>query len=87
MHESSMMWKMPGVFAGSDGSFVSAWQMWKRRNKEYDSLVLAQGETMVFGTTAEDGSREYVWYVGVEREDLPEGVEVDGLIVRDEREE
>jgi hypothetical protein len=78
---------MSGVFAGSDGSFLSAWQLWKRRNKECGSFVLAQGETMVFRTTAEDGSREYVWYVGVEREDLPDGVEIDGLTVRDERSE
>ncbi|OYR46503.1 hypothetical protein DJ74_14550 [Halorubrum sp. Ea8] len=61
--------------------------MWKRRNKEYDSFVLAQRETIVFRTIAEDGSRAYVWYVGIEQEDLPEGVEIDGLTVRDEREE
>jgi hypothetical protein len=78
---------MPEAFAGSDGSFVSAWQLWKRRSKEYGSFALAQGETMVFRTTAEDGRREYVWYIGIEQEDLPDGIEIDGLTVRDERSE
>jgi len=35
---------MSKVFAGSDDSFMSAWQMWKRKNKQYESFVLAQEE-------------------------------------------
>lgn len=83
MRHSSILRGMSSVFAGSDGSFMSAWQMWKRRNKEYETLVISQGETVVFRTTAEDGGEEYVWYVGIDEDDLPEGVELDGHTVRD----
>lgn len=76
---------MSKVFAGSDDSFMSAWQMWKRRNKEYESFVLAQEDTVVFRTTAESGSEEYIWYVGIEEDELPEDVEVNGCTVRDKR--
>lgn len=76
---------MSKVFAGSDDSFMSAWQIWKRRNKEYDSFVLAQGDTVVFRTTAESGNEEYIWYVGIEEDELPEDVEVNGYTVRDKR--
>jgi hypothetical protein len=76
---------MSRVFAGSDGSFMSAWQAWKRRNHEYETLVIVHDDTMVFRTTDEDGSEELVWYVGVEEDALPAGVELDGLTVRDER--
>jgi len=76
---------MSKVFAGSDDSFMSAWQMSKRRNKEYESFVLAQGDIVVFRTTAERGSEEYIWYVGIEENNLPEDVEVNGCTVRDKR--
>ena len=76
---------MSKVFAGSDDSFISAWQMWKRRNKEYESFVLAQGDTVVFRTTAESGSEEYIWYVEIEEDELPEDVEVNGCTVQDKR--
>ena len=76
---------MSNVFAGSDDSFLSAWQIWKRRNKEYESFVLAQGDTVVFRTATESGSEEYTWYVGIEEHELPEGVEFTGCIVRDKR--
>jgi len=75
---------MSEVFAGSDGSFISAWQVWKRRNHEPESFVLAHGDTLVFRTTS-DGSNGYVWYVGVEEEDLPDDVALDGVTVRDSR--
>ncbi|MEZ3172535.1 hypothetical protein ABNG03_18265 [Halorubrum sp. RMP-47] len=64
---------------------MSAWQMWKRRNKEYESFVLAGGDTVVFRTTAESRSEEYIWYVRIEEDELPEDVEVSGCTVRDKR--
>ncbi len=73
------------AFAGSDDSFMSAWQMWKRRNKEYESLVLAHGDTVIFRATAEDGNGEYLWYVGIDEDELPEDVELNGHTVRDKR--
>ena len=76
---------MSKVFAGSDDSFVSAWQIWKRRNKEYESFVLAQGDTVVFRPTTESSNEEYTWYVGIEEDELPEGVELNGYTVRDKR--
>ena len=76
---------MAKVFAGSDDSFVSAWQIWKRRNKEYESFVLAQGDTVVFRTTTESEPEEYTWYVGIEEDELPEDVELNGCTVRDKR--
>jgi len=85
MPNSSISWKMAKVFAGSDDSFVSAWQIWKRRNKEYESFVLAQGDTVVFRTTTESGPEEYTWYVGIEEDELPEDVELNGCTVRDKR--
>ena len=85
MSSSSITKVMSNVFAGSDDSFVSAWQIWKRRNKEYESFVLAHGDTVVFRTTAEGGNEEYTWYVGIEEDDLPEGVERTGCTLRDER--
>jgi len=72
---------MSKVFAGSDGSFMSSWQAWKRRNHEYETFVMAHGETMVFRTSDED----YVWYHGIEEDDLPDGVELTGVNVRDRR--
>lgn len=78
---------MSKVFAGSDDSFMSAWQMWKRRNKEYESLVLAQGDTVVFRTADENGNEKYIWYVGIKEDELPEDVELNGYTVRDKRED
>ena len=63
---------MAKIFAGSDDSFVSAWQMWKRTNKENGSFVLAQGDTVVFRTTIESENEEYTWYVGIEEDELPQ---------------
>lgn len=77
---------MSKVFAGSDGSFMSAWQAWKRRNHEYESFVMSHGDTMVFRTTDEEGNEEFIWYHGIAEEDLPDGVEINGLTVRDRRE-
>lgn len=85
MRVSICEWEMSSVFAGSDGSFISAWQAWKRRNHEFESFVMAHGDTMVFRTTNEDGTEEYIWYHGVDEDDLPEGVEREGVTVRDER--
>lgn len=85
MSSSSIAQKMPKVFAGSDDSFISAWQIWKRRNKEYESFVLAQGDTVVFRTATESGNEEYTWYVGIEEDELPEDVELNGCTVRDNR--
>jgi hypothetical protein len=76
---------MAKVFAGSDDSFVSAWQIWKRRNKEYESFVLAQADTVVFRTTTDDVDEEYTWYVGIEEDELPEDVELNDCTVRDKR--
>jgi len=76
---------MAKVFAGSDDSFVSAWQIWKRRNKEYESFVLAQGDTVVFRTSTGSGNEEYTWYVGIKEGELPEDVELNGCTVRDKR--
>ena len=73
------------VFAGSDDSFISAWQIWKRRNKEHESFVLAQGDTVVFRTSTESGNEEYTWYVRIEEDELPEDVVVNGCTVRDNR--
>jgi hypothetical protein len=73
---------MSNVFAGSDGSFMSSWQAWKRRNHEPETFVMPHEETMVFRTA--DG--EYVWYHGIEEDDLPDGVELAGVSVRDRRE-
>jgi hypothetical protein len=87
MSNDSITQKMSKVFAGSDDSFVSAWQIWKRRNKENESFVLAQGDTVVFRTTTEGGNEEYSWYVGIEEAELPEDVEVNGCTVRDKRAE
>lgn len=78
---------MSKVFAGSDDSFMSAWQMWKRRNKEYESFVLAQGDTAVFRTTDVNENEEYIWYVGIKEDELPEDVELNGYTVRDKRED
>ena len=85
MPNGSIAKKMSKVFAGSDDSFISAWQIWKRRNKEYESFVLAQGDTVVFRTSTESGNEEYTWYVGIEEDELPEDVELNGCIVRDNR--
>ncbi len=85
MLHSSIEQAVSKVFAGSDDSFMSAWQMWKRRNKEYESFVLAHGDTVVFRTTDESGNEEYIWYVGIEQDELPEDVELTGHTVRDER--
>lgn len=82
---SSIAQEMSKVFAGSDDSFISAWQIWKRRNKEYESFVLAQGDTVVFRTATESGNEEYTWYVGIEEDELPEDVELNGCTVRDNR--
>jgi hypothetical protein len=76
---------MSKVFAGSDDSFLSAWQMWKRRNKEYESFVIGQEDIVVFSTTAESGKEEYVWYVEIEEDELPDDVEVKGYTVQDNR--
>lgn len=76
---------MSKVFAGSDDSFVSAWQIWKRRNKEYESFVLAQGDTVVFRSTTEGSNEEYTWYVGIEEDELPDDVALNGYTVRDKR--
>jgi hypothetical protein len=76
---------MSSVFAGSDGSFVTAWQSWKRRNHEYESFVIGTAETMVFRN--EGGDQAYVWYVGIDEAELPEDVELDGNSVRDRRQE
>lgn len=76
---------MSNVFAGSNGSFRSAWQLWKRRNYEYESVVMAYKETMVFRTAGEDGGVECVWCHGIDQEGLPEGVELDGVTVQDSR--
>jgi hypothetical protein len=83
--ENVQVSRMSKVFAGSDGSFISAWQAWKRRNHEYERFVMACGDTMIFRTTNEDGSEELVWYVGVDEDHLPDGVELNGLTVRDRR--
>ena len=85
MSSSSIAQKMPKVFAGSDDSFISAWQIWKRRNKEYESFVLAQGDTVVFRTSTESGNEEYTWYVRIEEDELPEEVVVNGRTVRNKR--
>ena len=82
---SSITQEMPKIFAGSDDSFISAWQIWKRRNKEYESFVLAQGDTVVFRTATESGNEKYTWYVGIEEDELPEDVELNGCTVRDNR--
>lgn len=87
MSASSIVKRMSTVFAGSDDSFMSAWQMWKRRNKEYESFVLAEGDTVVFRTTDENRDEEYIWYVGIKEDELPKDVEVNGYTVRDKRED
>lgn len=75
------------VFAGSDGTFRSAWQLWKRQNHEPESFVIASGDTIVFRTTTDGGDCEYVWYVGIDEDELPEGVYQDGVVIRDTRSE
>lgn len=77
---------MSKVFAGSDGSFRSAWQMWKRRNHECESFVMAHKDTVVFRSTDEEGNKQYIWYHGVDDDDLPKGVELSGVTVQDTRE-
>ena len=75
---------MAKVFRGSDGSFVTAWQIWKRRNHSPETFVLASGDTVVFRPSGGQ-SGEYLWYHGVDEEELPEGVSVNGVTVRDRR--
>jgi len=81
MCHSIIMREMSKVFAGSDGSFISSWQAWKRRNHERETFVMGHGDTIVFRTADE----EYVWYHGIEEDDLPDGVELTGVTVRDRR--
>jgi|APHM01.1.fsa_nt_gi hypothetical protein len=76
---------MVKVFAGSDGSFISAWRMWQHRNMGSGSLVLAQGDTVVLDRADDSENRNCVWYVSVAEEDLPEDVKIDGRTVRDNR--
>jgi hypothetical protein len=76
---------MSKILAGSDGSFLSAWQIWKRRNHEPESFVMGYKDTVVFRTTDADGEDEYVWYHGVAEDELPDGVELNGVTVRDTR--
>lgn len=40
---------------------------------------------MVFQTTDAGGNEEYVRYVGIEEDDLSDGVEREGMTVRDTR--
>ena len=75
------------VFVGPDGPFISTWQAWKRRNHECDPFVLAYQDTLAFRETDEDGNEQLVRYRGVDEDGLPAGVEVDGVCVRDAREE
>lgn len=75
---------MSKVFVGSNGSFRSAWQLWKRRNHEPESFVFSYKDIVVFKSSDEEGS-QYVWYVGVVEDELPEGVYVDGVTARDTR--
>jgi len=70
------------VFAGSDGSFITPWQAWKRRNKEYESFVIATDEVLVFRRTDDERTESYVWYYATDESNLPDGIEVDGLTVR-----
>jgi hypothetical protein len=42
-------------------------------------------DTMVFRSTNENRNEEYVWYHGIEEDDLPEGVELNVVTVRDSR--
>ena len=84
------------VFAGLDEStsetvFVTGWQLWKQRNHCYETFVVEYvtpgGEVaMLFRTSdGDDGDESYVWFVEVDEDDLPDGVERDGVTVRDER--
>jgi hypothetical protein len=61
---------MSKIYAGSDGSFMSAWQAWKRRNHEYESFVMCHRETTVFRTTDQESDEEFVWYHGIEKTDF-----------------
>ncbi|PSP98981.1 hypothetical protein BRC89_06250 [Halobacteriales archaeon QS_4_70_19] len=75
------------VSVGPDGSFISAWRAWKRRNHGCGPFVLAYQDTFAFGETDEDGNEYLVRYRGVDGDGLPAGVEGDGVCVRDAREE
>ena len=67
--------------------FVTAWQVWKERNHCPERFVLeyttAEGVTVVLFRGPDDDS--YSWYIEVDEEDLPDGVERDGVTVRDTR--
>ena len=76
---------MAKVYAGSDGSFISGWQMWKRRNKSYEQLVIAHEDMVVLRKPDDDGDEEYVWYIAIEENKLPEYIELSGHAVEDNR--
>jgi|GEM_PF-3447380 len=78
---------MARVYAGSDGSFLSGWQMWKRRNKSYERLVIAHEDVVVFRNTDDSANQEYVCYTAIEESELPEGVKLTGHTIRDNRPE
>lgn len=76
---------MAQIYAGSDGSFRSGWQMWKRRNKSYEQLVIAHDDVVVFRNADATADVEYVWYTPIEEHELPDGVEYTGHNVIDTR--
>jgi len=49
---------MARVYAGSDGSYISGWQMWKRRNESYERLVIAHEDIVVFQNTDDNPDQE-----------------------------
>jgi hypothetical protein len=69
------------VYARSDGRFCTGWQIHKWLNHEPVSFVLSYNDTVV----VERESGEYIWCVGIDEDELPDGVERSGLTVRDER--
>lgn len=75
---------MAKIYVGSDGSYLSAWQLWKRRNHEPKSFILSYKDTVVFQPSNPEDD-EYVWYAGVNEEELPDWVTLEGVTVRNDR--
>ena len=76
---------MARLYAGSDGSFLSGWQLWKRRNKSYEQLMIASEDIVVFRNSDGDADEVYVWYIPITESELPDGVECTGHNVIDTR--
>lgn len=75
---------MAEVYAGSDGSLRTGYQMWNVLNHESETTVLYYEDILVTKRPDEEGD-PYVWYVEMDKEALPEGVEYEGWSLRDER--